>query len=1149
MIGEIREQVDKAESCKSCPRYADSRCTAITFNRKTKADILLVCDQPDLLSAANNSPLLGHSGNVIKSALQMAATDNPEHAALVVAATYAVQCIDKKETNPSRLIMDKCKTYLEATISSHSPKIIVAMGATALKQLGIKDSFKDMRGRIVEANRFKIPIFVTFSDKALLAQPGLFTTFKLDLKNIYDKVLNKRVYVSIDELTKNYVFPQTIEEVKELCAHIVDFAERDHPADWAISVDTETTTLRPEKTTSRIIAFCIAWAPGKATTIIYDHPNAPPEYLARLPEVTDALRTVLSSAKPKIFHNAKFDLKFIERRYGIKVNNVSWDTLLGEHLLDEDKKGNYGLKVLTSGWLPKYCGYEDKLYDLLNEQEYGVDETLLLDKRINDLQLVLTEDQKHYLDALALYKVQKIKYNEEMEVYAPVLEKYNTEIKEYEDKQADYKQRLHFWEVSKIGKKPTKGYVRPKKPVKPVKVKEPEDPRSKKEKQVQTDAGFETLPIKDLSVYGAIDADVTRQLVKIQLSRIQAEKSRVGLLMRSHAIPVSRVLGGAEYHGTRIDHNYAAKLDVGLTKIIEDCEIELYQMAGTMQPGGVRPLNIGSSQQLGNILFNWGWTHPDGTPMKPYDPPNDEDRTAQGLPSTADKTLKKYLAYEDKEKEIPTRESYFIERYGRWKKAKKAKETFLTNIRLLSRRDGFLHTSFHINGTGTGRLSCVSADTLLETNHGKFKICDLALSTQEHRILSHTRKWCRILRIFPKGEDSMFRVTLFDGKTIKVTAKHRFLTPEGWQALGTLGAYRAVIINTQTGFDTQLIKQIEYVGEETVWDLTVEDDESYVAHGFVNHNSSDMNLQNIPKYLAGWNIKKLFIPSDDDLLMCNCDWKGAEVRVFTVYARDQVLIDAINNGLDMHCYFAAEVFKRPYEQYDNRDNPAVIPDPALREILNKERTMIKRVVFGILYGAGPNKIAETIGVSFEEAKRLITLLYQMFPAIEAYGRQIEREVELQGYVETMFSRRRRFPLKGISRHRQRANRQAKNFKIQSTSSDIVLGQLVEMDEHLPHELGGRTLMTVHDSILFEFKRKYLHQVKDFVTYYGQERVAQKYPWLPVPFKIDIEVGPSYGECQEIDSYIKENPFIPTPEGVLEEQELLNELRNDAFEAA
>jgi DNA polymerase-1 len=437
-------------------------------------------------------------------------------------------------------------------------------------------------------------------------------------------------------------------------------------------------------------------------------------------------------------------------------------------------------------------------------------------------------------------------------------------------------------------------------------------------------------------------------------------------------------------------------------------------MAGTKQPSG-KPLNIASSQQIGNILYNWGWTHPDGTAMPPYPV---VDTTKMGLPSTADKTLKQFLAYEDRDAEIPTKEAYFIERYGRWKKAKKAKETFLANTRLLSRRDGFLHTSFHINGTGTGRLS-----------------------------------------------------------------------------------------------------------------------------------SSDMNLQNLPKYLAGWNIKKLFIPSSDEMLICNCDYKGAEVRVFTVYAPDPGLIDAINNGLDMHSYFAAKVYGRPYDHYANRDNNTLFPDKNYHKTLDKERTQIKRVVFGILYGAGKYKIAETVNISVEEAQKLIRLLFDMFKAIEQYGIDIETEVRTNGFVETVFGRRRRFPLHGLSRHQNRAFRQAKNFKIQSTSSDIVMGQLVEVDEHLRHDFHGRMLMTVHDSMVFEFPKKHINQLKDFLTFYGEDSIAKKYSWLPVPFKMDIEVGPSYGEVQSLDSYLREHPFKPTPEGVIEEQEILNELREDAFQAA
>jgi len=177
------------------------------------------------------------------------------------------------------------------------------------------------------------------------------------------------------------------------------------------------------------------------------------------------------------------------------------------------------------------------------------------------------------------------------------------------------------------------------------------------------------------------------------------------------------------------------------------------------------------------------------------------------------------------------------------------------------------------------------------------------------------------------------------------------------------------------------------------------------------------------------------------------------------------------------------------------------------------------------------------------------MLYSMVPELQSYGQGIEQEVIDNGYVETFFGRRRRFPLSHLSRHRQRAYRQAKNFKIQSTSSDIVLGQIVEMDEPIRNELGGRILLTVHDSVGFLVKKEYASQLPDFMQHYGRDRVQQKYPWLPVPFPWDTLIGPSYGETQPLEKFLANHPFAPIPEGLIEENELLNELRDDAFIAA
>jgi len=369
-------------------------------------------------------------------------------------------------------------------------------------------------------------------------------------------------------------------------------------------------------------------------------------------------------------------------------------------------------------------------------------------------------------------------------------------------------------------------------------------------------------------------------------------------------------------------------------------------------------------------------------------------------------------------------------------------------------------------------------------------------------------------------------------------------------------------VKTREGYAS--VASIQPVGRHVVWDLNVVRDHSYVAEGIVHHNSSDMNLQNIPKMLAGYNIKKLFITDNQQkLVFVNADYKGAEVRVFTAYARDPALIKALNDGLDMHSFFAATVFKRPYEDYNARDEPLPHMSEDYCKLLNKERTQIKRVVFGILYGAGPKKIAEQIGVSDEEGQKLIDMLFEMFPAIRDYIDEVKYLVSRDGYVDTIFGRRRRFPLMATSRHRSRAERQACNFKIQSTSSDIVIAQLIEMHDvinsnqtwpewgiHKPlHTYGTRVLLTVHDSIGFQWPKELLHALEAWVTYYGETRVREKFPWLPVPFKIDIEVGPSYGECIPLPKYLKNNPANNLEVHDDDEIEILNTLRQDAFEGA
>jgi len=1014
--------IPKGQLCEGCPRFDLPRCGVTPT--QGKVHVLFVGDQPDDMSASKNYAFGGHGGRIVQTAIHHLTQSNANYRGLNLAFTYAVQCASPDNTPPDKVSLKQCNPHLHSTIQRMKPTVIVAMGAQALKQLGFRQMFSEVQHKFLKHFLYEMPIFVSFSEKALIAAPGVFETFKLNLHNIFDRALEAHlVRPSLEQISENYATPKTIEDAIAVCKSILDFTEDPLPLElWPLSVDTETTSLHSHLPTSKIIAFCFGWGRRKAATILYEHPFAGEEYLARLPELWVWIKKILQSKKPKIFHNAKFDLKFIELRYDTPVTSVVWDTLLGEHLLDEDKKGNYGLKVLTANLLPEYCGYEDKLYDLLESSE-DISKSDEAQKEIESLTPILEEEHPEFLKSLHEYKVELEKYESEEEAFKNSNRRYDLELDDYLFCKSHLAGLVSVWALAVADyqkgarnkpKKPTKWFQKPAKPARLVEPKKPKDPRSKKEQQISKDAGFENIPIHELQIYGAVDADVTRQLAGLQKRRIVAEKSNVTGLMKTHAIPASRVLGRMEYYGTRIDQPYIDVLEDALSKVIAQTEHEIYEMSGSMTPSG-KPMNLNGAATLGNVLYNWGWKHPDGTRMEPYTIPG---FTAKGQPSTSEKLLRTFVAYDDEAKEHPVREALFVERLLKYRKASKARNTFLANIRALSRRDGFLHTQFHLNGTGTGRLS-----------------------------------------------------------------------------------------------------------------------------------SSDMNVQNLPKFLAGWNLKKLFIPDDDSYIFVNVDYKGAEVRVFTAYAKDKALIQALNDGMDMHSFFASKVFRREYSVYENRFNPEVVPDVNLRKLLDMERSQIKRVVFGILYGAGPDKIAETIGISAERATALIEMLYQMFPDIKRYAEEVEREVDRFQFVETKFGRRRRFPLSGISRMRGRAHRQARNFKIQSTSSDIVLGQLIEMEEPLRADFGGRMLMTVHDSIVFQFPKKRIMQLSDFVKHYAVDRVREKYQWLPVPFEADVEVGLNYGECQSIDKYLAKYPLELAQEGVVEENELLTELRNAAFEAA
>jgi DNA polymerase I-like protein with 3'-5' exonuclease and polymerase domains len=379
-------------------------------------------------------------------------------------------------------------------------------------------------------------------------------------------------------------------------------------------------------------------------------------------------------------------------------------------------------------------------------------------------------------------------------------------------------------------------------------------------------------------------------------------------------------------------------------------------------------------------------------------------------------------------------------------------------------------------------------------------------------------------------------------------------------------------------FSVSRIVKVTPLGVMGVWDISVGTDHSYVAHGFVNHNSSSHeNMQNIPKKLGGHNIKKIFVPSRPGYAFGNADAKAAEVRLYSAYSKDANLIKALNDGMDPHSFFASMVYnpanvlngveRSRWKEVTETvgidiDHPWTYDDFCARDILKETeapygkqldrlRGIIKRVVFGILYGATPNKVSSIVGIPEEQAAVIVDTLFKMFPTIPAYIQLTKDQLKHLGFVETFFGRRRRFgelhklPW-GL---RSKAERQSVNFKIQSTSSEIVLEVLCDMEEPLRVDMQGELLLTVHDSVGFECPDKYVHQLPEFIKEYGMRRINNRYPWLPVPFSWDVEAGPSYGELMSIDNYVKkmENVTHIVPENPADRDDFIEQEVRAEFE--
>ena len=259
-------------------------------------------------------------------------------------------------------------------------------------------------------------------------------------------------------------------------------------------------------------------------------------------------------------------------------------------------------------------------------------------------------------------------------------------------------------------------------------------------------------------------------------------------------------------------------------------------------------------------------------------------------------------------------------------------------------------------------------------------------------------------------------------------------------------------------------------------------------------SSTEPNLQNIPiRMELGREIRKVFVPKEGFVFL-DADYSQIELRVLAHLSGDERLIEAYKSAQDIHAITASEVFHVP-----------------LNEVTPLQRRNAKAVNFGIVYGISAFGLSEDLSITRKEALEYINKYFETYPQVKIFLDGLVEHAKEQGYVTTMFGRRRPVPELKSANFMQRSfgERVAMNSPIQGTAADIIKIAMIRVDRRLREEgLSSRLILQVHDELLVETAVLELEQVKKILS--EEMRQAAK---LKVELEIDMHSGNSWFEAK------------------------------------
>ncbi|WP_419958708.1 DNA polymerase I [Psychrobacillus psychrotolerans] len=256
-------------------------------------------------------------------------------------------------------------------------------------------------------------------------------------------------------------------------------------------------------------------------------------------------------------------------------------------------------------------------------------------------------------------------------------------------------------------------------------------------------------------------------------------------------------------------------------------------------------------------------------------------------------------------------------------------------------------------------------------------------------------------------------------------------------------------------------------------------------------SSINPNLQNIPVRLEeGRKIRKAFVPSQPGWVMFAADYSQIELRVLAHMSKDENLVEAFNNDLDIHTKTAMDVFHVEQE--------AVTSDM---------RRAAKAVNFGIVYGISDYGLSQNLDITRKEAATFIENYLNSFPGVKGYMDDIVQDAKQTGYVTTILNRRRYLPEITSSNFNLRsfAERTAMNTPIQGSAADIIKKAMIDMAERLISEnMQTKMLLQVHDELIFEAPPEEIAMLEKIVPEVMENAIK-----LIVPLKVDYAFGSSW----------------------------------------